>query len=375
MWTATALTMNEPAEFIAAVPALLGFRPQRSLVACLLLRSQKYPGAVYLGAVARHDLDVAGCGVWVRLAGQLAALCGQEQAVGVVTLIVDDRATAPRAGRAGRRAARHRDLVRVLDGALRSQDVLLAEAWAVGEITPGADWWSVLDPDSAGTQADPAASPVALAQVLDGRPIRGSRTELTAAVAEDMPLRVEIDAVIGSAAEAARLRFRRALRAGEPRSYSRAALDMVLWQISTVESGDELDPRELADLAVAVRDTAVRDSLFAVALGAHAAAAEALWSRACRGLTGPDRAELATLFGYSAYTRGDGPLAGVAFEAALQADPAHRIARLLDAALRTGMRPGDVRKLAVSGRDIAAGLGVDLAIADLGEPPTDAESR
>lgn len=375
LWTATALTMNEPAEFIAAVPALLGFRPQRSLVACLLLRSRKYPGAVYLGAVARHDLDVAGCGAWVRLAGQLAAICGQEQAVGVVTLIVDDRATAPRAGRAGRRAARHRDLVRVLDGALRSQDVLLAEAWAVGEITPGADWWSVLDPDSAGTQADPVASPVALAQVLDGRPIRGSRTELTAAVAEDMPLRVEIDAVIGSAAEAARLRFRLALRAGEPRSYSRAALDMVLWQISTVESGDELDPRELADLAVAVRDTAVRDSLFAVALGSHAAAAEALWSRACRGLTGPDRAELATLFGYSAYTRGDGPLAGVAFEAALQADPAHRIARLLDAALRTGMRPGDVRKLAVSGRDIAAGLGVDLVIAEPGEPPTDAESR
>ncbi|MFF0456563.1 DUF4192 domain-containing protein [Nocardia africana] len=375
LWAATALTMSEPAEFIAAVPALLGFRPQRSLVACLLLRSQKYPGAVYLGAVARHDLDVAGCGAWVRLAGQLAAICGQEQAVGVVTLIVDDRATAPRAGRAGRRAARHRDLARVLDGALQSQDVLLTEVWAVAEITPGADWWSVLDPDSAGTQADPAASPVALAQVLDGRPIRGSRDELTVAVAEDTRLRREVDAAIDSAAEAARLRFRRALRAGEPRSYSRAALDMVLWQISTVESGDDLDPRELADLAVAVRDTAVRDSLFAVALGEHAAAAEALWSRACRGLTGPDRAELATLFGYSAYTRGDGPLAGVAFEAALQADPAHRIARLLDAALRTGMRPGDVRKLALSGRDIAAGLGVDLVIADPDEPPTEAESR
>lgn len=370
LWAATALTMSEPAEFIAAVPALLGFRPQRSLVACLLLRSQKYPGAVYLGAVARHDLDVAGCGAWVRLAAQLAAICGQEQAVGVVALIVDDRATAPRAGRAGRRAARHRDLVRVLDGALQDQDVLLAEAWAVAEITPGADWWSVLDTGSAGTQADPAASPVALAQVLDGRPIRGSRTELTAAVAENTPLRIQVDAVIGNAAEAARQRFRRALRAGEPRSYSRAALDMVLWQISTVESGDDLDPRELADLAVAVRDTAVRDSLFAVALGVHAAAAEALWSRACRGLTGPDRAELATLFGYSAYTRGDGPLAGVAFEAALQADPAHRIARLLDAALRTGMRPDDVRKLAVSGRDIAAGLGVDLVIAEPGEPET-----
>lgn len=371
LWATTALTMNEPGEFIAAVPALLGFRPHRSLVACLLLRSQKYPGAVYLGAVARHDLDVAGCGAWVRLAGQLAAICGQEQAVGVVVLIVDDRATASRPGRAGRRSARHRDLIRTLDGALQAEDVLLAEAWAVADIAAGAHWWSVLDPEVSGTQSDPAASPVALAQVLDGRPIRGSRTELTATIAPDPELAARVDEAIDAAAEAARRRFRRELRNRTPRRYSRAALEMVLWQISTVESGDELDPRELADLAVAVRDTTVRDCLFAVALGDHAAAAETLWARACRAVTGPDRAELATLYGYSAYTRGDGPLAGVAFEAALQADPAHHIAQLLDAALRTGMRPADVRKLAGSGRDIAAGLGVDLHIAEPGEPPVE----
>ncbi|WP_227981015.1 DUF4192 domain-containing protein [Nocardia spumae] len=367
--------MSEPGEFIAAVPALLGFRPQRSLVACLLLRSQHDAGAVYLGAVARHDLDVAGCGAWVRLAGQLAAICGQEQAVGVLVLIVDDRATAPRSGRAGRRTARHRDLIRALDGALRAEDVLLTEAWAVSDIAAGAQWWSVLDAENRGTQSDPAASPIALAQVLDGRPIRRSRDELTAVVAEDTALRARIDEVLEAAADAARRRFRQALRTGTPRAYSRAALEMVLWQISTVESGDDLDPRELADLAVAVRDTAVRDALFAVALTAHAAAAESLWARACRGLTGPDRAELATLFGYSAYTRGDGPLAGVAFEAALHADPAHRIAQLLDAALRTGMRPGDVRKLAVSGRGTAAGLGVDLSVTEPYEPPADTAGR
>lgn len=369
-WRPTALTMSSPAEFIAAVPALLGFRPQRSLVACLLLKSQEYPGAVYLGAVARHDLDVVGCGVWVRLASQLAAICGHSDAVGVVMLIVDDRAGAPRPGRAGRRAARHRDLIRILDGALRAEDVLLAEAWAVADIAVGADWWSVPDAHIHGTQSDPEASPVALAQVLDGRPIRTSRTELTAAVAPDSTLCAEVDAVLADVAEAARDRLRRALRLGAPRSYSRAALEKVLCQIGTVDSGDQLEPRELAELAVAVRDTAVRDSLFAVALGDQAAAAEALWTRACRGLTGGDRAELATLAGYSAYTRGDGPLAGVALDAALHADPAHRIAQLLDAALRTGMRPEEVRKLAFSGSDTAAGLGLDLGVAGPHEPPT-----
>ncbi|MEV5651688.1 DUF4192 domain-containing protein [Nocardia sp. NPDC052254] len=374
-WAAMASTMSEPGEFIAAVPALLGFRPQRSLVVCLLLRSRKYPGAVYLGALARHDLDVAGCGAWVRLAGQLAAICGQEEAVGVLVLIVDDRATAPRAGRAGRRGARHRDLVRTLDGALGARGVTLVQAWAVTDIAAGADWWSVVDAGHRGRQSDPAASPVALAQVLDGRPIRASRAELTAVVAEDEALRDRIDAVIGAAAEAARSRFRQALQAGVPRSYSRAALEMVLWQICTVASGDELDPPELADVAVAIRDDAVRDSLFAVALTEHAAAAETLWARACRGLGGPDRAEVATLLGYSAYARGDGPLAGVAFDAALVAEPGHRIARLLDAALRTGMRPGDVRKLACSGRDTAAGLGVDLGITEPYDPPADEASR
>ncbi|AHH20123.1 hypothetical protein NONO_c53430 [Nocardia nova SH22a] len=370
-WAATALTMSEPGEFIAAVPALLGFRPRRSLVVCLLLRSRKYPGAVYLGALARHDLDVAGCGAWVRLAGQLAAICGQEEAVGVLVLVVDDRATAPRSGGAGRRGARHRDLVRTLDGALRARDVTMAQAWAVADIAAGADWWSILDSGRRGRQSDPAASPVALAQVLDGRPIRASRDDLIAVVAEDPALRDRIDAVIGAAAEAAQGRFRKALRTGTPRSYSRAALEKVLWQISTVESGDELDPPELADLAVAVRDDAVRDSLFAVAVTEHAAAAETLWARACRGLGGADRAEVATLLGYSAYARGDGPMAGVAFDAALAAEPGHRIAQLLDAALRTGMRPADVRKLAASGRDTAAGLGVDLGITEPYDPPLD----
>ena len=359
-WMPTALTMSGPDDFIAAVPALLGFRPRRSLVACLLLRSDRYPGAVYLGAVARHDLDVTGCGVWVRLASQLAALCGQENAMGVVVLIVDDRATAPRADRAGRRAARHLELARVLADALDARGVLLTEVWAVPEIGGGADWWSVPAPHRHGRQSDPAASPVAVAQVLDGRPIRNSRSELTAAVAPDAELSASVGATLGTAAEVAQRRFRRALLADDPRSYSRESLTMVLRRISAAAAGAQATPRELADVAVAVRDTTVRDALFAVVLGTQATAAETLWARACRGSTGPDRAELAALFGYSAYARGDGPLAGIAFDAALAADPSHRIAQLLDAALRTGMRPTDVRKLAYSGRDTAAGLGVEL---------------
>ncbi|WP_024806063.1 DUF4192 domain-containing protein [Nocardia sp. BMG51109] len=361
-WIGQGLRIDAPAEFIAAVPALLGFVPHRSLVACLLREVPDRPGSVFLGALARHDLDAHGCGVWVRSAGHLAALCAHEDAVGVLVLIVDDRAGAPRAGRPGARAARHRDLVGVLGGALRAEGVELADAWAVREIAAEAPWWDLLEPGSVGRQRDPSASPIALAQVLDGRPIRASRAEMTVLLEVDPDSREAVAAVLDEVCAAARERYRQAVCRCDPTSYSRAALDLVLRRVAEVGSDDGIEPVDLAEVAVALRDSTVRDAMFALALGDRAAPAEVLWSLLCRSLTGSDRAEAATLLGYSAYVNGDGPFAGVALEAALEADPRHGIAELLDTALRTGMPPSEVRKLGLSGRTRAAGLGVEIAI-------------
>ncbi|MBF6329673.1 DUF4192 domain-containing protein [Nocardia transvalensis] len=369
LWPHPLLRVDDPGEFIAAVPALLGFVPHRSLVVCLLQEAPERPDSLRLGTVARHDLDVPGCGAWARLAAQLAAICVQEQTLAVLVLVVDDRAGAPRTGSPGARSARHRDLIRVLEAALRAEDVPIADACAVREITADALWWSLLDPDCVGVQTDPAASPVTLAHVLDGRPVRSSRAELADVVAADPVAADEVAAQLEPAAAQARHRYRRAVCRRDPNSYSRAALEMVLWLISATDSGDRIDARELADLAVALRDRTVRDAVFALAVGVHAQAAEALWGRLCRAVTGADRAEAAALLGYSAYVRGDGPLAGVALEAALDADPTHSIAALLETALHTGMPPQEIRKLAHSGRDKAAALGIDLGIdPDRSEP-------
>ncbi|MBF6176738.1 DUF4192 domain-containing protein [Nocardia blacklockiae] len=357
------MRVDEAAEFIAAVPALLGFVPRRSLVACMLREDPENPGSVHLGAMARHDLDVPGCGAWLRMAAQLAGLCAQERAVGVLALVVDDRAAAPRAGRPGARAARHRDLIRVLAGALQAEDIELADAWAVREIAAGCAWWSLIEADCLGAQTDPAASPIALAHVLEGRPIRASREELTAVVEADLRAREAVAGVLDDACATARQRYRQAACRCETSSYTRAALESVLRRIADIEATDVgVDPAGLAEVAVALRDSAVRDAMFALALGERAAAAEVLWSMLCRALTGADRAEAATLLGYSAYANGDGPFAGVALEAALAADPQHSIAQLLDTALRTGMRPAEIRKLALSGRAKAAGLGVEIPV-------------
>jgi len=63
---------------------------------------------------------------------------------------------------------------------------------------------------------------------------------------------------------------------------------------------------------------------------------------------------------FSAYSRGDGPLAGISLDVALQANPGHRMAGMLDTALQSGMRPEQIRELAGTGYRLAEKLGVRL---------------
>ena len=79
-----------------------------------------------------------------------------------------------------------------------------------------------------------------------------------------------------------------------------------------------------------------------------------------RALPAPWRVEALVLLGFSAYARGDGPLAGVSLDAALRADPAHRMAGMLDTALQSGLRPEEIRELAITGYRLADRLGVRL---------------
>ena len=127
-----------------------------------------------------------------------------------------------------------------------------------------------------------------------------------------------------------------------------------------VRDGSEPAEEELAEVACALTDVAVRDTLYALAVGADAAAAESLWAALSRVLPDPWRAEALTLLAFSAYARGDGPLAGISLEAALRSDPGHRMAGMLDTALQSGMRPEQIRELAGTGFRLAARLGVRL---------------
>jgi hypothetical protein len=100
--------------------------------------------------------------------------------------------------------------------------------------------------------------------------------------------------------------------------------------------------------------------LYALAVGRDAASAESLWVLLGRTLPEPWRAEALVLLAFSAYARGDGPLAGVSLEAALQCNPGHRMAGMLDKALQAAMRPEQIRELGLTGYRLAKQLGVKL---------------
>lgn len=341
-----AIRISDPGTLISAVPALLGFHPHRSLVAICLTGTS-------VGAVMRHDLvlDDIGPGrrMMDRVLDQFASVAAREGADRMLAVMVDDRIPVP---------ARPADLVRHsviaerLRDALWCEDVDLLGMHVCSTIADGAAWCDI-DGVEFGTIPDPSASAVAAAQVVGGRAIRGSRDELEAVLT---PAPQSVRERIGCHIDAAR----ETSDAPDPRTM----LERVLARIAERESGDEMPLHEYADLALALEVPTVRDSLLALSGGTQAAAAEQMWIHLASALPDPERAEPLALLAYGAYLRGDGPMAGVALSAALDADPWHRLASLLDGALRSGIRPEGIRELAVVGRESARDLGVEL-------PPVD----
>jgi hypothetical protein len=141
---------------------------------------------------------------------------------------------------------------------------------------------------------------------------------------------------------------------------ARADVEAVITAAARVADAAELGDSELARIAWALTDVRVRDTLYALAVGENAGQAESLWAVLSRTLPEPWRVEALVLLAFSAYARGDGPLAGVSLEAALRGDPTHRMAGMLDTALQSGMRPEQIRDLAITGYRLADQLGVQL---------------
>ncbi|WP_188827684.1 DUF4192 domain-containing protein [Nocardia camponoti] len=343
--------VDEPGDLIAAIPALLGFTPERSLVLAMLCPGG-HRGAEVIEAVMRFDLDsLVEPGALEQFTDCVVSICVREQAVGVLAVQVDDRA--------GPSLAITRLRVALLD-ALAGQGVPIRGAWTVGSISAGARYRDLFDPGAGGVVPDPSSSLVAVSQVLDGRPIRQSRADLIALLAPDELRRAGVQRLLCGAARSYHRDVAAARRIGRDAEQQRQMLEWILWQIADVESGEPRTNADLARIAVLVRDQPIRDVMYGIALGEHAEAAELLWTQLARATVDRDRAEAASLLGYSAYVRGDGPFAGIALGLAVEADGDHTMSVLLETSLQAGLRPDRLHKLGECGHQLATDLGIDL---------------
>lgn len=340
MTTEPDFMLNRPGALIAAVPAVLGFVPEKSLVLVTVDRGE-------LGAVMRVDLSPRLADTVDHIA-EVAAAARPDAAIAV---IVDaDGALCPMC------AEDFRELAGTLSEVLALQDITLLAVHVVDQIAAGGQWHCADMCGARGTVDDPSSSPLAMAAVLDGRRLYSRREELHQVIA------------LTDSARAQRLtrRIRRRLKVRDTEATetgdgrARRDIERTIAAVSNVRDGAVLSDAEVADLACGLTDLTVRDTLYALAVGDKAAEAETLWAMLSRALPNPWRVEVLVLLAFSAYARGDGPLAGVALEAALRESGEHRMASMLDTALQSGLRPEKIRDLALTGYRLADRLGVSL---------------
>jgi Domain of unknown function (DUF4192) len=328
--------LNRPGVLIAALPAVLGFVPEKSLVLVTVDRGE-------MGCVMRVDLSDELSHSLAHIA-DVAAAAKPDSAIAVV--IDDDGASCRMCN------DDYRELADRLTTALANRGIELLAAHVVDRVAAGGRWHCADGCGNAGTVDDPSASPLAVAAVLDGRRLYARRAELQEVIEVANSARADLLAeIIGD---------RKPDSAERPDEAARADIEATIAAATRVADAVELDDAELARLAWALTDLRVRDTLYALAVGENAGQAESLWALLSRTLPEPWRVEALVLLAFSAYTRGDGPLAGVSLEAALRGDPTHRMAGMLDTALQSGLRPEKIRDLAITGYRLADRLGVQL---------------
>ncbi|GGG08359.1 hypothetical protein GCM10007304_23060 [Rhodococcoides trifolii] len=358
--------LSDPTDLLTALPALMGFVPSRSLViVCLSGTGPSFT----LGPTMRHDLAPPTVAhrvhpVMVEVVKKLAELCEREDILQAIAVIVDDTDDVERAIASSTSTAYgithpcdyealddHVLLMDVVDAILNEYGTELRSAHIVGRIETDAPWASFFGDTRRGVLTDHRSAPVTLATVVGGKAIRGSREE--------------IERLLDPAPEDVRTMVETAIDLAATRAAERTDLECMQLVLNLVQTDriSPYGPMEIAETAWAVERIAVRDMLLALAITTVSDQAQQLWIAVTRAVPEADRATAATLLGFFSYVRGEGPLAGTAFAAALTSQPDHNFASLLDTALMNAMRPDFVREVARNAYDDLVELGIAL-------PPT-----
>lgn len=317
------ISLTDPGELIALVPPILGFHPTDSLI---VVNLNGEDGRMVC-AVIRADLPERDD--YDSLVRRLTAMLINQDASEAVLLVVTDTEPTTTDGPA------HRELLARCTTWFMEAGITTDEwIWASGT-TGGSQWCLYDDPAGTGTVPDSARN-----ELIADLPVRPSREDIVATLAP-----VDDDTL----ARRAQL-----LAASTPPEQMGDRLPLVTAAIERAMDGCHPDSDEdVAALAYALTDHAVRDACLAQPDRPHMAAAERLWTLLTCGTPAPERAEPACLLAFAAYQRGDGVLAGIALEIAYDADSEHKLTNLLIAALSIGISPARIRHAGEQAADYA----------------------
>jgi hypothetical protein len=337
--------ISEPGEIAAALPVLLGFRPQESVV----LVSLTGPSGGRVGLTVRGDLPPPDGAA--AAAAALVRSVGTDDPCGVLVAVVSEAPDVPSAGRAangdgGPPGLPHRALVRELVVALAADGVPVREALLVRD----GRWWSYDCPHpccapGAGTALPEGVTPLEAASVATGTVVERDRGDLVRRISGPPgtpgPVMAAVCALVGAEC-AARIGD---VGADVVAEESWSAVTAAVARCRPAGRATGLTDEEVARVAWGLRDRDVRDRALELAVGDDAPAAEILWTECTRRTPAPLDAAPATMLAVSAWLRGDGAMANVALARALASDPAYALARLLAQALAQCVPPSDLRTI------------------------------
>jgi hypothetical protein len=390
--TAHQVTLRTPAELADALPYLLGYRPEDSIVLVALHDRGgrgRFGGRARLGIPTNPD-------DWGAVARQLAQglVTGSERRGARPAQMVAYLCQEPAKGETGRQIMeRLEPLAQHLRVECGRLDIPVIEALCISN----GRFWSYCCagqgccPVEGVPMGLPGTSVLAAAATYAGIQVRGTLRELRARllpletgaaleqeVALDTASMALVPRILDAESRAAVAEETVAL-AGQVMGRFAEAPPVTGALLADHRDDELLAPDEAAALILGLQDRATRDRAAEWMEGDEAAPALRLWralARRCVGPYGEHAAAPLTLAGWVAWSSGDELEAREALAMALGADPRYLFARLLHQACNEGLDPESVRRCLRAereGRGRRAEAGADCFPADRSD--ADVEAR
>ncbi|MGX1133700.1 hypothetical protein RKD49_005890 [Streptomyces glaucescens] len=354
------VTLRTPAELADALPYLLGYRPEDSIVLVALHDrggGGRFGGRARLGIPANPD-------DWAPVAAQLSRglMTGSTRRGAPPERMVAYLCQEPGAGESGREVM---ERLRPLAERLRTECGLLGAPVVEALCISGGRFWSYCCdrtgccPVEGEPMGLPGTSVLAAAATYAGLQVRGTLRELRArllpwetgaALEQEIALDTASMSLVprilddtgraGVAEETLALAERIIGRLATARPVTGALL-------ADLRDDDLVDHDEAAALILGLQDRTTRDRAAEWMEGDEAGPALRLWrtlARRCVGPYGEHAAAPLTLAGWVAWSTGDELEAREALAMALGADPDYLFARLLHQAVNEGLDPESIRR-------------------------------